>query len=67
MLARGIDRIKALSGVILAAVAAQRDFILVGLAGMLPIEHGPSFAVRTVWRCLGRHSLTVKNSAYSRA
>ena len=67
ILARGIDPIETFSGVILAAAAAQRDFTLVGLAEMLPIEHGASFAVRTVWRCLDRDSLTVKDGARSRA
>jgi transposase len=61
-------RIEAFSGVILAAVAAQKDISLVELAEMLRVEHGMSFAASTVWRCLDRHGMTFKkNSARSRA
>ena len=61
-------RIEAFSGVILAAVAAQKDISLVELAEMLRVEHGMSFAASTVWRCLDRHGMTFKkNSARIRA
>ena len=64
-LARGIDPIEAFSGVILAAVAAQKDISLVELAEMLRTEHGASFAASTVWRCLDRHSMTFKKTAHA--
>ena len=61
-------RIEAFSGVILAAVAAQKDISLVELAELLRTEHGASFGASTVWRCLDRHGMTFKkNSARSRA
>ena len=61
-------RIEAFSGVILAAVAAQKDISLVELADLLRVEHGASFGASTVWRCLNRHGMTFKkNSARSRA
>ena len=61
-------RIEAFSGVILAAVAAQKDISLVELAELLRTEHGMLFAASTVWRCLDRHGMAVeKNSARSRA
>jgi transposase len=61
-------RIEAFSGVILAAVAAQKDISLVELADMLRTEHGASFGASTVWRCLDRHGMTFKkNGARSRA
>jgi len=60
--------IEAFSGVILAAVAAQKDISLVELGDMLRTEHGASFGASTVWRCLDRHGMTLKkNSARSRA
>ena len=61
-------RIEAFSGVILAAVSAQKDISLVELADLLRVEHGESFGASTVWRCLNRHGMTFKkNSARSRA
>jgi len=60
--------IEAFSGVILAAVGAQKDITLVELAELLRTEHGASFGASTVWRCLDRHGMTLKkNSARSRA
>ncbi|TLU70462.1 IS630 family transposase [Lichenicoccus roseus] len=53
-------RIEAFSGVILAAVAAQKDISLVELAEWLRSEHGASFGASTVWRCLDRHGMTFK-------
>ena len=61
-------RIEAFSGVILAAVAMQKDISLVELAELLRTEHGASFGASTVWRCLDRHGMTFKkNRARSRA
>lgn len=61
-------RIEAFSGVILAAVAAQRDISLAELADLLRDHHGALFGPSTIWRCLDRHGLTFKkNSARSRA
>lgn len=61
-------RIEAFSGVILTAVAAQKDISLVELAELLRTQHGVSFGASTVWRCLDRHGMTFKkNSARSRA
>jgi transposase len=60
--------IEAFSGIILAAVAAQKDISLVELAELLHREHGASFGASTVWRCLDRHGMTFKkNCARSRA
>jgi len=60
--------IEAFSGVILAAVAAQKDISLVELADMLRTQHGASFGASTIWRCLDRHGMTFKkNGARSRA
>jgi transposase len=58
-------RIEAFSGVILAAVAAQKDISLVELAEMRRVEHGMSFAASTVWRCLDRHGMTFKKTAHA--
>ena len=60
--------IEAFSGVILAAVAAQKDISLIELADLLRTKYGASFGASTVWRCLDRHGMTVKkNSARRRA
>jgi transposase len=60
--------IEAFSGVILAAVAAQKDISLIELADLLRTKYGASFGVSTVWRYLDRHGMTVKkNSARRRA
>lgn len=60
--------IEAFSGVILAAVAAQKDISLVELADLLRTKYSVSFGASTVWRCLDRHGMTVKkNSARRRA
>lgn len=56
-------RIEALSAVILASVAAQKDISLVELAELLRTEHGVSFGASTVWRCLDRHDMTFKKTA----
>ena len=60
-------RIDAFSGVILAAVAAQKDISPVELAELLRTEHGASFAASTVWRCLDRHGMTLKKTAHAGA
>ncbi len=61
-------RIEAFSGVILTAVAAQKDISLAELSDLLRDHHGASFGPSTIWRCLDRHGLTFKkNSARSRA
>jgi transposase len=61
-------RIEAFGGVILGAIAAQKDISLVELAELLRAEHGASFAASTVWRFLDRHGMTFKkNSARRRA
>jgi transposase len=53
-------RIKAFSGVILTAVAMQKDISFVELAELLRTEHGASFGAGTVWRYLDRHGMTFK-------
>lgn len=53
-------RTGAFCGVILAAVAAQKDTSLIELAEMLRIEDGASFAASIVWRYLDCHSMTFK-------
>jgi transposase len=61
-------RIEAFAAVILAAVDARKDTTLAELAEMLRVEHGASFALSTVWRCLDRHAITFKkNRARGRA
>ncbi len=57
-------RIEALSAVILAAVAEQKDFGLVELADLLRINHGASFAASTVWRCLERPDVAARCQAW---
>jgi transposase len=52
--------IEAFSGVILAAVAAQQNISLVGLAELLRTEHGASFRASMFWRCLNRHGMIFK-------
>jgi hypothetical protein len=52
--------IEAFSGLILAAVAMQKDISSVEPAEFLRTEHGPSFGASTVWRCLDRHGITFK-------
>jgi len=52
--------IEAYRDVILAAVEAEVDIILVEIAELLHREHGTSFAPSTVWRFLDRHDLTFK-------
>ena len=58
-------RIDAFSGVILAAVAAQKDISLVELAEPLRTKHGVLFGASTVWRCLDRQGMTFKKTAYA--
>jgi transposase len=56
-------RIEGFSGVILTAIAAQKDISLVELAEMLRTQHGVSFGASTVWRCLDRHGMTFKKNS----
>lgn len=53
--------IEAYRDVILAAVEAEVDITLVEVAELLRTQHGASFAPSTVWRCLDRHGMTLKN------
>jgi len=65
---RRSERIEALSDKILALVAAKSDITLEEIVAHLAKEHGETFAVSTVWRCLDRHGLTFKkNGARERA
>lgn len=61
------SRIDAVSGVTLAVVAAQKDISVVELAEWLRSEHGASIGASTMWRCLDRHCITLKNSTTSQA
>ena len=61
-------RIEAYRDVILAAVEAKVDITLVELSQLLRDRHGVAFAPSTIWRCLDRHSMTLKkNGARQRA
>jgi len=59
-------RIEAYRDVILGAVAARVDIILVELAEMLRRDHGLHVAPSTVWRLLDRHAMTIKKPRTAR-
>jgi hypothetical protein len=46
--------------VILAAIQAQKDILLLELADLLLTRNSASFAASTVWRFLVRHAMTLK-------
>jgi transposase len=61
-------RIEARAEEILALVATSPDITLEEIAAHLKHEHGETFVVSTIWRCLDRHGLTFKkNGARQRA
>jgi transposase len=55
-------RIEAFAPIILAAIEAEVDITLVGLAELLEREHCARFAPSTIWRLLARHRITLKKT-----
>ena len=65
---RRSERIESHADEILSLVAATADITLEEIAEHLKEEHGETFALSTIWRCLDRHGLTFKkNSPRQRA